>query len=220
MSIAMWFSDPHCPAMHKDYPDFLNDVKKKYKPDIVLCGGDELDFHTLSIHPKETVADGTLTEFEKGLKQLKILYKIFPKVKSCVSNHTIRPYRMAATVGVPEKFMIKINQLLEAPKGWTWDDFHIVDNVKYMHGDEMVSANMLVSLLKQRKNIVYGHYHSLSGLIFNASDTDRLFAMSTGCGADRKHYMMRYGKKSSAKPVLGCGIIIDGKQPIVIPMEL
>ena len=74
MSKVLWFSDLHCPAMHKDYPDFLADLKRSYKPDIVVCGGDELDFHTLSVHPKETVADGTLTELEKGLKQLKIIF--------------------------------------------------------------------------------------------------------------------------------------------------
>jgi len=220
MAKVLWFSDPHCPAMHEDYPDFLAELKCKEKPDIIICGGDELDFHTLSVHPKETIADGTITEFDKGIKQLKTLYKIFPVVKSCISNHTLRPYRMAASVGVPDRFMLGISKLLEAPIGWKWDSSWIVDKTEYMHGDNEVTSNMLQSLLKKGMNVVYGHYHSLAGIVFAVNTLDRRFAVCSGCGADRKHYMMKYGQKTPNKPFIGAAIIEDGIYPRVIPMKM
>jgi hypothetical protein len=34
--------------------------------------------------------------------------------------------------------------------------------------------------------------------------------MDTGCGIDRKAEAMAYGRDQVRKPVLGCGVLIDG----------
>jgi hypothetical protein len=61
---------------------------------------------------------------------------------------------------------------------------------------------------------VMGHYHSESYIVFNNGISNRLFAMQVGCGIDNKSYAMAYGKNFST-PHLNCGIVIDGKIPIL-----
>jgi hypothetical protein len=34
--------------------------------------------------------------------------------------------------------------------------------------------------------------------------------MDTGCGVDGNHPAMAYGKHLLSRPVLGCGVVIDG----------
>jgi hypothetical protein len=47
-----------------------------------------------------------------------------------------------------------------------------------------------------------------------------IFGMNVGCGVDVKAYAMAYGKVYPKKPTLGCGIVIDGKIALFIPMDL
>ena len=43
-------SDLHIPYHHRDSFEFLKALKKKYKPDLVVNIGDEIDCHALSFH--------------------------------------------------------------------------------------------------------------------------------------------------------------------------
>ena len=43
-------SDMHLPYQHKDSIIFLKEIKKEYKPDMVVNIGDLLDFHAISMH--------------------------------------------------------------------------------------------------------------------------------------------------------------------------
>jgi hypothetical protein len=43
--------------------------------------------------------------------------------------------------------------------------------------------------------------------------------MNVGCGVDRKHLAMKYGEDHIKKPVISCGVVIDGK-PYMEMMEL
>ena len=47
----------------------------------------------------------------------------------------------------------------------------------------------------------------------------RCFGVQVGCGIDHKTYAMAYAK-NFPKPAIGCAVIIDGFQPITIPMDL
>lgn len=35
---------------------------------------------------------------------------------------------------------------------------------------------------------------------------------------DETAYNMRYAKNSKHKPILGCGVVIEGEQPVFVPM--
>jgi hypothetical protein len=44
--------------------------------------------------------------------------------------------------------------------------------------------------------------------------------MQVGCGVDHDKEAMAYGKKYNSKPILGCGVVIDGVTAICEPMLL
>mgnify|MGYP003679021094 CR=1 FL=1 len=58
-------SDLHIPYHHPQAFDFLKALKKKINPDLIVCGGDELDKHALfaigrwRIKNKQTIYMGT-----------------------------------------------------------------------------------------------------------------------------------------------------------------
>ena len=39
----------------------------------------------------------------------------------------------------------------------------------------------------------------------------RVFGMNVGCGVDHDQLAMYYAIRYNAKPILGCGIVLDGK---------
>lgn len=47
-----------------------------------------------------------------------------------------------------------------------------------------------------------------------------IFGVSVGCGIDHKAYAFAYGKENTRKPVVGCSVVLQGKLPINIPMEI
>ena len=44
--------------------------------------------------------------------------------------------------------------------------------------------------------------------------------MAVGCGVDNKTMAMAYGKNFKNKPIISCGIVVDGKFPVVEYMDL
>lgn len=73
-------------------------------------------------------------------------------------------------------------------------------------------------MLQDMENIVQGHYHSESYIYFNNGTDHKLFAMQIGCGIDDKSYAMEYGK-NFGRPHINCGVVIDGKLPILEYMD-
>ena len=47
-------SDQHMPYEHPDMFAFLAAIKRKYKPTLVVNGGDEVDAHALSFHDSDS----------------------------------------------------------------------------------------------------------------------------------------------------------------------
>jgi len=62
--------------------------------------------------------------------------------------------------------------------------------------------------------------NSFAGVVWSATESDLLFGFNVGCMIDVNHLAMRYGKWFPNKPVLGCGVIIDGFNPIFLPLDL
>ena len=70
------------------------------------------------------------------------------------------------------------------------------------------------------QSTVIGHFHAAAGVMFKANDNARYFGMNVGCGVDYHTAAMQYGVKFARKPVLGCGVVIDGTTAIFEPMPL
>jgi len=149
------------------------------------------------------------------------LYKLFPKVEVCISNHTARPYRLAASVGIPEKFIIGYKEMLEAPSGWEWGYNWVIDGVDYRHGMETSGKNGALNLaIRLRQSCVIGHLHSFGAVQYHANDSDIIFGLNSGCLIDTDAYAFRYGKTFKDKPTIGCGVVLEGREAYFVPMDL
>jgi len=67
---------------------------------------------------------------------------------------------------------------------------------------------------------VSGHCHGNAGVSASASNHRLVFGMAVGCGVDVNTMAMVYGTHFKNKPIIACGIVIDGKLPVVEYMNL
>ena len=217
---VLTISDIHYPFAHRDHLDFLQEVNEKYSPDEVVCIGDECDFHAISDWDHSPNGFSPQHEYKAALKDMHKLYALFPRVKSCISNHTARPYRRAYKFGIPEEFLKSYRDLLEAPKGWAWANKWEIDGIIYEHG-EKVGGKFAhrVAATQNMQSTVIGHLHSNAGVSYVANPKFLIFGMAVGCLLDNDTYAFAYGKHAREKPILGVGVVDKGI-PMFVPMLL
>lgn len=212
--------DIHFPYHHPKVFDFLSRLKKIYKPTQVVCLGDEIDAAGLGNWDKDPDQPSPGDELRLALVYLHKLYKIFPKVKVCISNHTDRIYRKPFSAGIPRSLIKSYADILEAPKGWEWADHHEIDGVIYEHGEGFTGVQgALKAAQANMQSTVIGHLHSYAGIQYYANARHLIYGFNVGCLIDRKSPAFNYGKHIKAKPIVGAGIIEKGV-PRFIPMEL
>ena len=61
---------------------------------------------------------------------------------------------------------------------------------------------------------VSGHNHSNAGISATATDQELVWGMGVGCGVDHKHMAFAYGKHFANKPIIACGVVVDGEPHI------
>lgn len=217
---VMGIGDLQYPFAHSDHMDFLYAVKRRYHPDVIVCIGDEVDFHALSDYDHSPTGMSAGEELTAARKDLGGLYELFPVVKSCISNHTSRPYRRAEKFGIPEDFIKGYRELLAAPRGWEWAQSWKIDDVMYFHG-EGLSGKMAHLRAAERlmQSVVMGHLHTNAGIEYSANPFKLIFGFALGCLVDQDKYAFAYARHNIAKPILGCGIVDHGI-PMFIPMRL
>ena len=215
--------DLQIPFQHRDALTFLKKVKRTYAINEVVCIGDEVDFHALSFYDHDPDGYSAGHELVKARRDLKPFFREFPKVKCCISNHTSRPFRRAEKFGLPKAFIRGYADFLDAPKGWEWADYYVIDGVRYEHGDALggghgktVAGN---APLKNGRSTVFGHFHSFAGISYVATPEALMFGFNVGCLINFKAYAFRYAQQHKSRPVLGCGIVENGI-PTFIPMLL
>ena len=212
--------DIHFPAHHLDVFEFLKAVQKKYKPNIVVNLGDEIDAAGLGNWDQNPDQPSPGDELKESIKYLKILYKIFPVVKVCVSNHTDRIYRKPFSAGIPKTLLKSYAEILEAPKGWEWRDHWEIDGVIYEHGEGFSGQQgALKAAQANMQSTVIGHLHSHAGIQYYANSKHLIWGFNAGCLIDKSNAAFNYGKHIKAKPILGIGLVEDGT-PRFIPMKL
>jgi len=213
--------DTHLPYMLKGYREFCYETFNTFSVDEIVHIGDEVDNAALSYHEKQTGMPNVETEMEQAQKEMNLWYNLFPDVKVCVGNHSALPFRQATTAGIPARMMKSYEQIWESPDGWKWALNWTIDDVLYTHGIGAGGQNGALKLaMKNRQSTVIGHSHSFGGVGYSASYRDLLFGMNVGCGIDHEHMAFNYGKDFASKPTIGCGIVIDGKTAMFIPMDL
>lgn len=220
MSVILAIPDLHIPFEHRDAYKFLSKVKKKYKPKTVVCLGDMEDWHGISFHDKDPDGYSAGHEYELLKARVEPYMELFPKLYMCTSNHGSLPFRKAFSFGLPSQLIKSYRDILEAPTTWQWADQWEFDNVIYEHGDPFSGKDGALKAAEQNmQSTVIGHIHAFAGIQFSANSKHLIFGFNCGCLIDKDAYAFAYAKKIKRKPILGCGIIIDGI-PKFIPMTL
>ena len=222
MARVLVIGDTHCPTMLPQYVDFLLGIQEAWDCDRVVHIGDLVDNCALSFHLKLPQLKDPILEHEKAMEQVSFLTEAFPKVDLLIGNHDCLPYRWAKEVGIPEEMLRNMTDVWDLPKGWkVHPRYHQleIDGVIYQHGDRGRNSAIL-NAKAEFKPVVQGHHHSKMGCDFYANKSSRIFAVQTGCGVDASSAAMDYGRSFSAKPLLGCAVILDGITPVVEPMLL
>lgn len=212
MSTILVMPDLQIPFHHPRALRFLCEVRDKYKPDEVVNVGDEVDNCALSRYPKDPNGESAGTELKAARRTLARYYVEFPVVKLCESNHRQRLYKRAYEAGIPTEYIADVHEYLQSPAGWQWADQWIIDGIVFEHGDRANSSlsggDKLVDA--NHASTVYGHHSGRAGVSYRKVAGKMLFSMNVGCLVDETGYGMNYLKMARSKPVLGCGIIVDG----------
>lgn len=213
-------SDLHCPYEHPDTVPFLTACKAKYKPDTVVCIGDEADFHDASFHDSDPDLDSAGVELEKAIEHLQPIYKLFPAVTVVESNHGSMVLRKALVGKIPKKAIKPYNDILDAPKGWNWVFDTIIQTplgpVYFCHG-KTGSPGKLAS--QYGMSTVQGHFHEKSQINYISTPEKLMFDAHTGCLADDKSLALGYNKVNPKRPIVSILVIVNGI-PQIVPMVL
>lgn len=224
MSRVLVIGDTHAPAMHPKYLPFLKRIHNKYNCNRVVHIGDLVDMNAISYHEKDPSLPSAYDEFQNAKKQVKALYKAFPEADYMTGNHSSLPQRKAKTIGLPELFLKPFKELWGL-KGWTIHPRYAklyIDGVQYRHGDSGKGGQMAAraNAMAEFCSVVQGDKHSQAGVNYIANDRAIVFGLQTGCGVLHDHPNMAYGKVYASKPILGCGVVINGTTAIFEPMNL
>ena len=137
------------------------------------------------------------------------------------SNHGSMVYRKGKHHGIPRKYLRDYGEILEAPEGWTW---HNKLNVQLSNGSSVFichgSKKNGIQLSQQLGcNTIQGHFHTDFNIQYASSPAKLIWSMQVGCTIDDDSMAFHYNKAQATRPIIGCGIVIDGL-PKLLPMVL
>ena len=216
--------DTHAPGTLAGYPKFCERVAKEYRCTRFLHIGDCVDNAAISYHDKHPGLSSASEEYKKAKKQVAELYRRFPRLTLIIGNHDALTERQAVSAGLLPEWVKDFNDLWGTP---TWEiiprfGYIEIDGVRYEHGDAGKTGQFAAVKTSRARfqSVVSGHCHSEAGVWWTCNGKAKVFGMNVGTGVDHDLLQFEYGKKFTAKPVVGCGVVLGGKQPIFIPMDL
>ena len=220
-SSVLVISDLHIPYHHQDAFEFLKALKKKYKPDLIVNIGDELDHHAISMHEHNPDLMSAGDELKQSKEYVRDLEKIFPRMTLVHSNHSSLVYRRALKYGLPKDYLKSYNEFLGVGDGWKWvDDLTVTlsdgSRCFFTHG---ISADILKVSAQYGMNSVQGHFHTKFSIGYFSNPDALIWGMQVGCLINQKSMAFDYAKNFKSRFIVGCGMIIDG-QPKLMPMVL
>lgn len=213
--------DTHIPYELDGYLEFCADTFDQWGVDTVVHIGDMFDNHALSFHDSEPLLQGVTGEWEEAKERARAWYAMFPECTLIEGNHDRIPARQLRKLGMePSIFLKPVEELMGMPEGWSVRDQIEIDGVLYHHGETANGVNGFRNDAKERMQCtVTGHNHSNAGISATASSSELVWGMAVGCGVDHAHLAFAYGKHFKHKPIVACGVVIDGA-PYVEYMDL
>jgi hypothetical protein len=209
--------------MLEGYAEWCADVFDLWQCERIIHIGDLADFHAASFHDSEIGFFDVVSEMDAAREQIQHMQDVFgPDVEVLQGNHDANLGRKMKAAGLDPSLLRKPADIW----GVDWR-FHrryeklMIDDVIYMHGDQGKGgkAPALAKAEGEWMSVVCGHHHSAAGVWYGCNANTRYFGMNVGCGVDHRHAVMAYGATFAAKPMLGCGVVIDGV-PYFEPMPL
>ena len=213
--------DSHIPYCLDGYMEWCADVFDQWAVDKVVHIGDLVDHHSLSFHDSEPVLHDVHGEYHSAVEKLQEWYETFPELILVEGNHDLLPARQLRKIGMePSIFMRPLHDIYEMPAGWEIVDDIIFDDVLYHHGHTATGVNGFRKDAETRMMCtVTGHNHSNAGISATATDQELVWGLAVGCGVNNKHMAFAYGKHFAKKPIIACGVVIDG-HPVIEFMDL
>ena len=213
---VLFISDTHIPYSVKGYLRFLRDVKKRFKPDVIIHIGDEVDYHAISFHDSIAELFSAGHELDKSIEEIQEgLHKIFPKMILLESNHGSLVYRKMKHHGIPVRVLKPLHELYQTPL-WEWHEHVLLmtnmGRVYCTHGKSGISGRLAMAL---GCSTVQGHYHSKFEIMWFKSITKMRFSMYLGCLADRDSMAMAYNKPNMADFINGTGGLLENGEPVL-----
>jgi metallophosphoesterase superfamily enzyme len=212
--------DPHEPYTEPGYIEFCKDVKFRYNCGTVIIMGDLVDSYQISLRDLDPNAKSPRDEIIQARENLKAWFKAFPTAKLVLGNHDLRVYKLARKAGIPDVCMRPFKEIWNLPERWEVSNQFIIDNVLYHHGFSATKNAAITSAIYNRMSVVQGHGHTTATIAYSASEIDRIFGMSVGCGFDRKAIAAAYQIGFKEKPIVSCGTVEYGENPHLHMMEL
>lgn len=205
--------DTHIPYEKEGYLDFCLETFEAWDCDTFVHIGDLIDHHGMSFHDSEPQLKGAYHERLDALERLQPWYDAFPELIITEGNHDIIPARQLRKIGIdPETWLRDMAEVYQFPEGWQVCQEYWIDDVLYHHGYTASGVNGFRMDAKNRMvNTVSGHNHSNAGISASASDHRLVWGMAVGCGVDNTSMAFAYGKHFKNKPIIACGVVIDGE---------
>ena len=220
-SSILVISDQHMPYEHPDMFDFLEAVKQKFKPTMVVNIGDCVDKHAMSFHDSDADLPSAGYELELAIGKIKRMEKMFPEMTIVDSNHGSLALRKFKHHGIPMKYLASQHDIYGVSEKWQWvNDI----SVKLPNGQDCYFCHGMVKsgikLAAQRgTNVVQGHYHTEFKIDYIGNPNNLLFSLQVGCLIDRHSLAFAYDKLNLNRPIIGLGLVVDSK-PVLVAMTL
>lgn len=217
----LFISDQHAPYHHRDMFRFLGAVRKKYRPTLVINGGDEADKHAMSFHDHDSDLPSAGMELKQASAVLKRLEQLFPDMILLDSNHGSLAARKMKHHGIPMKYLATPQQIYGVSDRWRWvnDLTFTLPNGQSVYACHGMTKNGIKLAAQRGTCVVQFHYHTEFRLDYIGNPNSLLWSMQCGCLIDRKALAFAYDNLNLNRPIIGTGVIIDSK-PILVPMIL
>jgi predicted phosphodiesterase len=216
MSRVGIIGDTHLPYELDGYLEFCQETFSRFDVDTVIHIGDMFDNHSLSFHDSEPMLHNVMGEYESAFERAQGWFEAFPEATLIMGNHDRIPARQLRKLGMePSIYMRPIEELFGMPPGWQVVDQIEIDNVLYHHGETAGGVNGFRKDCEQRMRCtVSGHNHSNAGISATATDQELVWGLAVGCGVNHEHMAFAYGKNFAKKPIVSCGVVIEGEPHI------
>jgi predicted phosphodiesterase len=211
--------DLHAPFIHPMYRRFCMDTFAKWRVSHVHFIGDIVDLHALSFWDHNPNGQSAEDEHNEAAADVKLWHRTFGDSTVSIGNHDARHYRLARKHGLPDRYLRGYADVWRTPS-WQWRMNHKFDGVLYEHGTGTSGKDAALNrAMQKRLSVVIGHVHCYAGVKWHANEFDAIFGLNVGCGIDCRAYAFEYGQPNAIRPILGCGIVVDGEHAYFEPMH-